>query len=50
MEYYVNTIVVMAISEGKKVETVEIDDIDEALGINTVEDKEEVERILKSRG
>ena len=49
-EYYVNTIVEMAISEGKKVETVEIDDIDEALGINTVEDKEEVERILKSRG
>lgn len=49
-EYYVNTIVEMAIHEGKKVETVEVDNIDEALGINTIEDKEEVERILKGRG
>ncbi len=48
-EYYINTIVEMAIAEGEKVETVEIDDISEALGINTSEDKEEAERILKSR-
>jgi bifunctional UDP-N-acetylglucosamine pyrophosphorylase/glucosamine-1-phosphate N-acetyltransferase len=49
-EYYVNTIVEMAISEGEKVETIEIEDIDEALGINTLEDKTEVEKVLKARG
>jgi bifunctional UDP-N-acetylglucosamine pyrophosphorylase/glucosamine-1-phosphate N-acetyltransferase len=48
-EYYVNTIVELAIQEGKKVETVEIEDEDEALGINTNDDREETERILKAR-
>jgi len=48
-EYYVNTIVEMAIAEKRKVETVEIEDQDEALGINTQADKEEVEQILNSR-
>ncbi|MCX6809733.1 MAG: sugar phosphate nucleotidyltransferase [Candidatus Berkelbacteria bacterium] len=49
-EYYVNTIVEIAIKDGKKVDTVEIDDEDEALGINTLEEKEEAEKILKRRG
>lgn len=48
-EYYVNTIVEMAIKEGVRVETVEIQDQDEALGINTEEDRNEVERILLKR-
>jgi bifunctional UDP-N-acetylglucosamine pyrophosphorylase/glucosamine-1-phosphate N-acetyltransferase len=48
-EYYHNAIVEMAIKEGKKVETVEIEDQDEALGINTEADLNEVERILKNR-
>lgn len=48
-EYYVNTIVEMAIKEGKKVQTVEIENQDEALGINTQEDRSEVERILKQK-
>ncbi|MDH4358838.1 MAG: sugar phosphate nucleotidyltransferase [Candidatus Berkelbacteria bacterium] len=48
-EYYVNTIVELAIKDGKKVETVEIENEDEALGINTHEDREEVESILKKR-
>lgn len=48
-EYYVNAIVEMAIAEGKKVETVEVENADEALGINTLDDKAEVEKILKNR-
>jgi len=48
-EYYVNTIVELAIKDGEKVETVEIEDEDEALGINTHEDREEVEEILRKR-
>lgn len=48
-EYYIVDIVRFAIEEGKKVETVEIDDQDEALGINTEEDRQEVEKILRSR-
>jgi len=48
-EYYVNTIVEMAIKEGRKVETVLIENIDEAQGINTEEDQERVEKVLLDR-
>ena len=48
-EYYLVDIVKLAIAEGKKIETVPIDNEDEALGINTQEDREETEEILKSR-
>jgi bifunctional N-acetylglucosamine-1-phosphate-uridyltransferase/glucosamine-1-phosphate-acetyltransferase GlmU-like protein len=48
-EYYIVDIVKMAIAEGKKVETVQIDNEDEALGVNTLEDKAETEEILKKR-
>lgn len=48
-EYYIVDIVKLAISEGKKVATVEINDEDEALGINTLEDRAETERILRQR-
>jgi len=48
-EYYVNAIVEIAIEQGKKVETVEIMNLDEALGINTEEDLDEVERVLKGQ-
>jgi bifunctional N-acetylglucosamine-1-phosphate-uridyltransferase/glucosamine-1-phosphate-acetyltransferase GlmU-like protein len=48
-EYYIVDIVKMAIAEGKKVETIQIDDEDEALGVNTLEDKAETEEILKRR-
>lgn len=49
-EYYIVDIVKMAIEEGKQVEAIVIDDEDEALGINTLEDKAETEKILKLRG
>jgi len=48
-EYYIVDIVKFAIDEGKKVDAIEIEDEDEALGINTHEDREEVEEILKKR-
>jgi len=48
-EYYIVDIVRMAISEGKKVEAIQIDNEDEALGINTLEDRAETEEILKRR-
>lgn len=48
-EYYVNVIVEMAIQEGEKVETVEIQNIDEAQGINTKEDQKWVEKVLLER-
>ncbi|MFH1855474.1 MAG: sugar phosphate nucleotidyltransferase [bacterium] len=48
-EYYVNVIVEMAIREGEKVETVEIQNIDEAQGINTEEDQKLVEKVLLER-
>lgn len=48
-EYYVNTIVELAIEDREKVETVELENGDEALGINTPDDKDETERILQKR-
>jgi bifunctional N-acetylglucosamine-1-phosphate-uridyltransferase/glucosamine-1-phosphate-acetyltransferase GlmU-like protein len=48
-EYYIVDIVKFAIDEGQKVETIEIENEDEALGINTPEDREETEKILRSR-
>lgn len=48
-EYYIVDIVKKAIDEGKRVDSVEIDDEDEALGINTLEDRDEVERIIKNK-
>jgi len=48
-EYYIVDIVKFAIDEGKKVEAIEIDNEDEALGINTEEDRLETERILRRR-
>ena len=48
-EYYIVDIVKMAIDQGKKVEAIQINDENEALGINTLEDKEEAEKILKNR-
>jgi bifunctional N-acetylglucosamine-1-phosphate-uridyltransferase/glucosamine-1-phosphate-acetyltransferase GlmU-like protein len=49
-EYYIVDIIKMAISSGEKVKAVTIDDEDEAVGINTLEDKAETERILERRG
>lgn len=48
-EYYIVDIVKKAIDSGKKVDTVEVDDEDEALGINTLDDRDEVEKIIKRR-
>lgn len=48
-EYYIVDIVKMAIDEGEKVEAIEIDNEDEALGINTPGDRAETERILENR-
>lgn len=48
-EYYIVDIVKFAIDEGKKVEAIEIENEDEALGINTHEDREETEKILAAR-
>jgi bifunctional UDP-N-acetylglucosamine pyrophosphorylase/glucosamine-1-phosphate N-acetyltransferase len=48
-EYYIVDIVKMAIDEGKKVEAVEVEHEDEALGINTLVDRDEVEQILTSK-
>jgi len=48
-EYYIVDIVKFAIDEGKPVEAIEIENEDEALGINTHEDREETEKILKAR-
>jgi len=48
-EYYLTDIIEIAVSEGKKIVTVEIDDINEVIGINTSKDKTEAEKILKSR-
>ena len=48
-EYYIVDIVKMAISEGKRVEAIQIDNKDEALGINTPEDRTETEEILRRR-
>lgn len=48
-EYYLIDIVKFAIDEGKKIETVAIDNEDEALGINTHEDRSETEKILQAR-
>jgi len=49
-EYYIVDIVKMAIDEGANVEAIAIEDEDEALGINTLEDKAETERVLERRG
>jgi len=48
-EYYIVDIVDLAVKEGKKVEAIEIENEDEALGINTQKDLEEVREILKKR-
>jgi len=48
-EYYLVDIAKLAIDEGMKIETVAIDNEDEALGINTEEDRSETEKILKDR-
>ena len=48
-EYYIVDIVKFAIDEGRKVEAIEIENEDEALGINTHEDLEETEKILRER-
>jgi len=48
-EYYIVDIVKLAIDEGLQVEAIEIEDEDEALGINTHENREETEKILLAR-
>ncbi len=48
-EYYIVDIVKLAIDEGLRVEAIEIEDEDEALGINTHENREETEKILLAR-
>ena len=48
-ELYITEIVKQAIKEGKRVETVEIENEDEALGINTLEEKDEAEGIIRRR-
>ncbi len=48
-EYYIVDIVKMAVAEGKKVEAIRIDNEDEALGINTLDDKAETEEIISKR-
>jgi bifunctional UDP-N-acetylglucosamine pyrophosphorylase/glucosamine-1-phosphate N-acetyltransferase len=48
-EYYIVDIVKRAIDSGLKVETVKLANNDEALGINTLEDRAEVEEILKKK-
>jgi len=45
-EYYINAIVKLAIDESRKVESIEIDNPDEAIGINTLEDRAQVEELL----
>lgn len=49
-EYYVNAIVKMAADEGKNVGAIKIENQDEAVGINTLEDRAETEKILLGRG
>jgi bifunctional UDP-N-acetylglucosamine pyrophosphorylase/glucosamine-1-phosphate N-acetyltransferase len=48
-EYYITAIVEMAAEEGKNLDAIIIDDQDEALGINTLDDRDEAEKILSSR-
>lgn len=48
-EFYLTDIIEIAVKEDKNIITVEIDNIDEAIGINTPKDKEEAERLLDSR-
>jgi len=48
-EYYINQIVEIAVKEKRKIDAIKIEDEDEALGINTREDRAETERILRSR-
>lgn len=48
-EYYINALVKVAIDGGKKVDTVEIADIDEAMGVNTPEELEKTESVLQRR-
>ena len=47
-EFYLTDIIEIAVKEDKKIITVKIDNIDEVIGINTPEDKEEAEKILVS--
>lgn len=48
-EYYLTDIIKIAISEGKKIETTQMLNINGAYGVNTPEDLEKVSSILKSR-
>lgn len=48
-EYYLTDIVAVAVSEGKKVTTVEVADAEEALGINNRVHLAEAEQILRQR-
>jgi len=48
-EYYLTDIIKIAIEEGKMVETFEVGDTEEAIGINTVEEFKEVEKILSRK-
>lgn len=48
-EYYLTDIIKIALDEGKKIETVKIEDDDEALGINNLEDLQKIQNILESR-
>jgi bifunctional N-acetylglucosamine-1-phosphate-uridyltransferase/glucosamine-1-phosphate-acetyltransferase GlmU-like protein len=45
----INDIVHLAVTQGKRVEVFEIGDVDEALGINTQEERDEAEKILLQR-
>lgn len=48
-EYYLTDIVKIAIDRGVRIEAIKIDDEDEAIGINTLEDKEKTEEVLRRR-
>ncbi len=48
-EYYLTDIIEIAVEEGREVATVEIGDMNEALGINTPEDLKEAETLLTGR-
>lgn len=45
-EYYLTDLIKIAVDEGKKVETAEIENLDEAIGINTLDDLDAAEKIL----
>lgn len=47
-EYYIVDIVKLCIDEGKKIEAIKIKNLDEARGVNTLEDRDAVESLLKN--